>query len=174
MDKLDKLSFLAILILVVSASFLVAVYADETQDLDQDQYLVRQQARIFNPELERKVSIARDLLENNNLLKAEELATGLIGEYPYDGAPHMVIGDIQLRKQNPVAAMDSYRNGIDLNPDYLDKKTKVFQGKKIKATVLEAKALIEKEMRTSSGKGDLRKKRKTVYYMLRRIAGSCG
>jgi tetratricopeptide (TPR) repeat protein len=129
---------------------------------------------VFNPELDRKVKVAKDLLENNNLLKAEELATGLISEYPYDGAPHMVIGDIQLRKQNLVAAMDSYRNGIDLNPDYLDKKTEVFQGKKIKATVLEAKAIIEKDLQENPGNGDLRQKRKTVYYMLRRIAGSCG
>lgn len=172
MDKLDKLSLLAIIILVVSVSFLVAVYADDPQD--QNKYVIRQQVRVFNPELDRKVKIAKDLLENNNLLKAEELATGLISEYPYDGAPHMVIGDIQLRKQNPVAAMDSYRSGIDLNPDYLDKKTEVFQGKKIKATVLEAKAIIDKDLKANSWNRDLRQKRKTVYYMLRRIAGSCG
>ena len=172
MDKLDKLSLLAIIILVVSVSFLVAVYADDPQE--QDKYVIRQQVRVFNPELDRKVKVAKDLLENNNLLKAEELATGLISEYPYDGAPHMVIGDIQLRKQNLVAAMDSYRNGIELNPDYLDKKTKVFQGKKIKATVLEAKAIIEKDLQENPGNSDLRQKRKTVYYMLRRIAGSCG
>ena len=172
MDKLDKLSLLAIIILIVSASSLVAFYANGTQA--QDQSVVRQQVRLFDPELDRKVKIAKNLLENNNLLKAEELATGLISEYPYDGAGHMVVGDIQLRMQNPVAAMNSYRNGIDLNPDYLDKKTKVFQGKKIKATVLEAKAVIDKELKANSGNSDLRKKRKTVYYMLRRIAGSCG
>ena len=172
MDKLDKLSLLAIIILIMSASSLVAFYANGSQALDQS--VVRQQVRVFDPELDRKVKIAKDLLENNNLQKAEELATNLISEYPYDGAPYMVIGDIHLRKQNPVAAMDSYRNGIDLNPDYLDKKTKVFQGKKIKATVLEAKAAIDKELKVDSGNGDLRQKRKTVYYMLRRIAGSCG
>ncbi len=172
MDKLDKLSLLAIIILVVSVSFLVAVYANDTQN--QDKYIIRQQVRVFNPELDKKVKVAKTLLENSNLLKAEELATGLISEYPYDGAPHMVIGDIQLRKQNPVAAMNSYRDGIDLNPDYLDKKTEVFQGKKIKATVLEAKAIIEKDLQENPGNSDLRQKRKTVYYMLRRIAGSCG
>ena len=172
MDKLDKLSLLAIIILGVSASFLVAVYADDTQG--QDKYVVRQQVRVFNPELDKKIKVAKTLLENNNLLKAEELATGLISEYPYDGAPYMVIGDIQLRKQNPVAAMDSYRNGIDLNPDYLDKKTEVFQGKKVKATVLEAKAIIEQDLKANPRNGELKQKRKTVYYMLRRIAGSCG
>jgi len=156
----------------VSASFLVAVYANDAQD--RDEFVVRQQARVFNPELDRKVKIAKDLLENNNLLKAEELAEVLINEYPYDGAPYIVIGDIALRKQDPVAAMESYRNAIDLNPDFLDKKTEVFQGKKIKATVLEAKASIEKDLVASPGNDDLRERRKTVYYMLRRIAGSCG
>ena len=172
MDKLDKLSLLAIIILVVSASFLVAVNANDTRE--QDQFVVRQQMRVFNPELDKKVKVARNLLENNNLLKAEELLTALISEYPYDGAPHMLIGDIALRRQDPVAAMESYRNATDLNPDFLDKKTEVFQGKKIKATVLEAKVSIEKDLAASSGNGDLREKRKTVYYMLRRIAGSCG
>jgi len=172
MDKLDKLSLLAIIVLGVSTSFLVAGYANDTPG--QDKYAVRQQVRVFNPELDKKVKVAKTLLENNNLLKAQELATGLISEYPYDGAPHMVIGDILLRKQDPVAAMDFYRNGTDLNPDYLDKKTEVFQGKKIKATVLEAKAIIEKDLQANPGNGDLKQKRKTVYYMLRRIAGSCG
>lgn len=172
MDKLDKLSLLAIVILVVSASFLVAVYADDTGDVDRD--VVRQQVRVFNPELEKRLKIARDLLENSNVEKAEELATALMGEYPYDGEPHMIIGDIWLRKQNPVSAMASYRNGIDLNPDYLDKKTEFFQGKKIKATVLEAKAVIEVELQADPGSSDLKQKQKTVYYMLRRIAGSCG
>jgi tetratricopeptide (TPR) repeat protein len=172
MDKLDKLSLLAIVILVVSASFLVVVYADDKQS--QDQLAVRQQVRVYNPELDKKVSVAKDLLENNNLLKAEELAKVLINEYPYDGAPHMVVGDIELRKQDSVAAMEAYRNAIDLNPDFLDKKTKVFQGKKIKATVLEAKNIIEKDLAVNPGNQDLKDKRKTVYYMLRRIAGSCG
>lgn len=172
MDKLDKLSLLAIVILIVSASFLVAVYANDTEG--QEQFVARQQVRVFNPELDRKVKVAKDLLENNNLQKAEELATGLISEYPYDGAPHMVIGDIELRKQDPVAAMESYRNAIDLNPDFLDKKTEVFQGKKIKATVLEAKNIIEDHLGETPGNDELREKRKTVFYMLRRIAGSCG
>ena len=172
MDKLDKLSLLAIIILVVSASFLDVVYANDEQS--QDQFAVKQQVWVFNPEVDRKVKVARDLLENNNLLKAEELAKVLISEYPYDGAPYMVIGDIELRKQDSVAAMVAYRNAIDLNPDFLDKKTEAFQGKKIKATVLEAKNIIEKDLAVSPGNPDLKEKRETVYYMLRRIAGSCG
>jgi len=172
MDKLDKLSLLAIVVLIVSTFFLVVVYADDTQS--RDRFALQHQVTAFNPELEKKVKTAQGLLENNNLIKARELARVLISEFPYDGTPHMVIGDVELRNQDPVAAMESYRKAVDLNRDYLDKKTEVFQGKKIKATVLEAKVIIEKELATSPGNDDLRGKRKTVYYMLRRIAGSCG
>ncbi len=171
MDKLDKISIVAIILLVVSASFLVVVHADDEQGQEQ---FVEQRVRVFNPELDQKVRVAKDLLENNNLLKAEELAKLLVSEYPYDGGPHMVLGDIELRKQDPVAAMEAYKDAIDLNPDFLDKKTEDFQGKKIKATVLEAKAVIEKELAKGQSANDLKEKRKTVYYMLRRIAGSCG
>jgi hypothetical protein len=83
-------------------------------------------------------------------------------------------GDLHLRQQDPVTVMLAYKNGIDLYPDSLDKKTKVFQGKKVKAVVLEAKAIIEKDLKSNPGNGELKQKRKTVYYMLRRIAGSCG
>jgi tetratricopeptide (TPR) repeat protein len=172
MDKLDKLSLLAIILLIASTSFLVAVYADDSLKGEKTQIL--RQVRVVSPELAKKVEVARNLLENNNLPKAAELARTLIKEYPYDGGPYMILGDVELRQQDPVAAMDSFRSGIDLNPDYLDKKTKVFQGKKIKATVLEAKAVIEKDLRKNPGNSELKQKRKTVYYMLRRIAGSCG
>ena len=63
---------------------------------------------------------------------------------------------------------------VDLNPDYLDKKAPDFQGKKIKNTVNEARHLIEVELNKNSADKDLRSYRKTVYYMLRKIAGSCG
>jgi len=133
-----------------------------------------QEVRPFNTELENKVKVARVLLDKNNLQKAEELFTSLITEYPYDGSPYMVKGDLHLRQQDPMSAMLAYKNGIDFNPDYLDKKTKVFQGKKVKATVLEAKAILEKDLKSNPGNGELKQKRKTGYYMLRRIAGSCG
>lgn len=172
MDRLDRISLLAIVLLTVSASFLVAVYAGDSAS--SERFLVRQQAPVLNPELDKKVRVARDLMENNNLAKSEELATLLLQDYPYDGKPHMILGDIRLRQQDPIGAMESYRRAVDLIPDFLDKKSELFQGRKIKATVQEARALIEKELQAGFATDELTAKRKTVYYMLRRIAGSCG
>jgi cytochrome c-type biogenesis protein CcmH/NrfG len=172
MDRLDRLSLLAIVLLAVAVSFLVAVNAGGSAG--GEPYVARPQAPVFNPELDKKVRVARDLMENNNLAKSEELATLLLQEYPYDGKPHMIMGDIRLRQQDPLGAMDSYRSAVDLTPDFLDKKSELFQGRKIKAAVQEARAFIEKELQAGPRTTELAAKRKAVYYMLRRIAGSCG
>ncbi|MBW2502344.1 MAG: hypothetical protein JRD39_05325 [Deltaproteobacteria bacterium] len=172
MDRLDRISLFAIVLLAVAASFLLAVHAGDAAS--RERYVERPPAPVFNPELDKKIRVARDLMENSNLAKSEELATLLLQDYPYDGKPYMIIGDIRLRQQDPVGAMESYRSAVDLTPDFLDKKSELFQGRKIKAAVQEARALIEKELQAGAATGELAAKRKTVYYMLRRIAGSCG
>ena len=172
MDRLDKISLVTIVLLAVAAGFLVAVHAGDTAA--REGYVTRQQAPLFNPELDKKIRVARDLLENNNLAKSEELARILVRDYPFDGKPQMVLGDIRLRQQDPVGAMAFFRSAVDLTPDFLDKKSELFQGRKIKATVREARTIIEKELGAGPRTPELAAQRKTVYYMLRRIAGSCG
>ena len=86
----------------------------------------------------------------------------------------MLMGDLFMRKQDPVKAMHEYRQAIDLNPDYLDKKTPLFQGKKLKVAVGEALAEIEHRLRQNPGDEALRSEKKIIYYLYRRIAGSCG
>jgi hypothetical protein len=85
----------------------------------------------------------------------------------------MVLGDIYMRKQQAVRGVLEYREAIDLNPDYLDKKTPLFQGKKLKVAVREALTEIEEGLRRNPADESLKKGRKALYYLQRRIAGSC-
>jgi hypothetical protein len=84
------------------------------------------------------------------------------------------MGDLMMRKQKPVAAMYSYKEGVDLNPDYVDKKTQLFQGRKIRNTVKEAKEIIETALSKHPGDKEMKEAKKSLYYLLRRLAGSCG
>jgi len=173
MDNLDKYSAISIVLLVILATILIfnQVSSGET---DSRKIMSSRQYAPPNPELKKKVQIASDLLQNNNLDKADTLIEELISQFPYDGSPYMMLGDLRMRQQSPIEAMLAYREAVDLHPDYLDKKTPDFQGKKIKNTVNEARHLIEVELNKNSADTDLRSYRKTVYYMLRKIAGSCG
>ena len=130
--------------------------------------------QIKDPALDNKIALAKSLLAGNNIEQAEKLLAELIQAYPFESVPYFLNGDVRLYRQDPVGAMLEYRKAVDLNPDFLDKKSDMFQGKKIKKTVEEARAVIESGLTANSADAALLTARKEYYYMLRKIAGSCG
>jgi hypothetical protein len=175
MDWLDRLSIWAIVILIISSFAVVVGHVGEARP---DRYIRQSPAAAdhaaVNEERDSMLKLARNLMEGAGLEKAELLVGELLQKYPYDGQTHMVMGDILMRKQEPVRAVLEYREATDINPDFLDKKTPFFQGKKIKTAVTEALAEIDTKIRLAPDSESLKKERKTIYYLQRRIAGSCG
>ena len=174
MDRLDRISIWAIVILIISSFALISGHMGEARpDRSPQQRAAVSNAAATSGEIAGRVKLARNLMEAGNLVKAEVLVRDLIQNYPYEGEPRMVMGDICMRRQEPVRGMLEYKEAIDLNPDYLDKKTPLFQGKKLKIAVREALAEIDEGLRQNPADESLKKDRKTLYYLQRRIAGSC-
>lgn len=170
MDKLDKISALAIIALALWALALVAVQLGREEARPEAQQAV---VRV-DPVLDKKIALTKTLLAGNNLEQAEKLLAEVIAAYPFEAMPYFLNGDVHLYRQDVVGAMLEYRKAVDLNPDYLDKKAAAFQGKKIKKTVEEARTVIESGLAAKGGDEALISARKVYYYMLRKIAGSCG
>lgn len=169
-DRLDKISALAITALALWALALVAVqFGKEEARPEAQQAVVR-----LDPVLDKKVALAKTLLAGNNLEQAEKLLAELMAAYPFEATPYFLNGDVRLYRQDPVGAMIEYRKAVDLNPDFLDKKSADFQGKKVKKTVEEARGVIESGLAAKGNDEALIAARKVYYYMLRKIAGSCG
>lgn len=171
MDRLDKFSALAITGLLLWGLFLLITQSGKQEERRESPRVAIQ---IIDPALDKKISLAKTLLAGNSLDQAEQLLTELIKTYPFEAMPYFLHGDAYLYRQDPVGAMREYRKAVDLNPDFLDKKSNLFQGKKIKKTVEEARLLIETGLTTNSADSALLAARKEYYYMLRKIAGSCG
>ncbi|MDA8159496.1 MAG: hypothetical protein M0T76_02065 [Desulfobacteraceae bacterium] len=172
MDRLDKIAALAMTGLAIWALALVVIQEHRPDDRPPSP---AQQAELrVDPALKQKLDLARTLLADNNIEQAQGLIAELIRTYPYEATPYLLQGDAFLYRQDVVAAMRSYRRAVDLNPDFLDKKSKLFQGKKIKKTVEDAGAAIESGLAARPEDERLLAGRKTYYYMLRKIAGSCG
>lgn len=174
MDELDKKTITAIIALVGALTLVFILQGNNVQSGNLSAAGARIEKRIYSPDLEKKVKVASGLLASNNLEKAEQLINGLLSEYPYEGQPYMLQGDLHLYRQNILQAMLAYKEAISYNPDFLDKKTPVFQGKKIKNTVKEARVYLEKQLAQNPSDNQLKEYKKTIYYMLRKIAGSCG
>ncbi len=174
MDWLDMVSLLVIVTGIISIVIISFEYTGEAgNNTDRSAVMNRQVTgeSLVPPE---KTKMISDLIAQNNIKKAEAVLGEMLEKYPYEGGMHMLKGDIMMRKQDPVSAIYSYRTAVEFNTDYVDKKTPLFQGRKIKVAIDEAKNIIESELIKNSDNKDMKKAKKTVYYLLRSLAGSCG
>ncbi len=174
MDRLDRISIWGIVVLIIASFALITGHMGEAKpERSPQQRAAVSDAAATHGEIAGKMKTAGNLMEAGNLAKAEVLVRDLMQNYPYEGEPRMAMGDIYMRRQEPVKAMLEYKEAVDLNPDYLDRKTHMFQGKKLKIAVREALEEIEKGLSRSPADESLKRDRKILYYLQRRIAGSC-
>lgn len=174
MDWLDRISGAAIIILVITSVVLISGHMGEAGP---DRTVSERQAMAVHPapnsEMTAELELIKDLIEAGTLDKAEAMTLALVQKYPFEGGPRMLMGDIFMRRQEPLKAMPEYRQAVYLNPDYLDRKTALFQGKKLKVAVSEALSGIEKAMHLNPDDASIISSRKDAYYLQRKIAGSC-
>lgn len=174
MDTIDRVSIWAIVILIISSFALITGHMGEARlERKVQQRMGITDVPVVRGELDSRVNLIKNLMEADNFSKAETLLKELIQQYPYAGEPHMLMGDLFMRRQEPVKAVFEYKEATDLNPDYLDKKTPLFQGKKLKTAVKEALAEIDRRIGLNPADASMRSDRKIIYYLQRRIAGSC-
>jgi tetratricopeptide (TPR) repeat protein len=174
MDRLDKVSIAVVVMLLLAAGVLLQGRTPAPKLAVAKQQLAAAADPAAAAEVENNSRIIRNLLESGDVVQAENLIKDLQQKYPYQAGPHMLMGDLLMRRQDPVLAMHAYKKAIDLNPDYLDKKTPLFQGKKLKTAVTEALAEIEIRLKKNPADESLKREKKDVYYLYRKIAGSCG
>jgi len=176
MDWLDKISSLAIASLVIGSFVVIYSHTDETKPVRDIQQRVEAAENFASIEdLNAKAIAIRNLMEAGNLTQAEVLTRELLQKYPStQGEPHMLMGDLLMRRQESIKAVHEFKDAIECNPDYLDKKTPLFQGKKLKVAVEEAQTEISRRLKMTPGDESLKREQKIVYYLYRKIAGSCG
>lgn len=173
MDNFDRQNLIAIALFACWFSWLV-VSSDATGK-NKDRPAGIQAAQLaLSPEYSARLNVARQLLAAGNMEKLKPLLDELSKSYPYQAEPLMLQGDYYIRLQQPVAAMNAFRQGLDLNLDYLEKKSSLYQGKKIKKIVAEAEEEIKRKLAVTSNDHQALENRKELYYMLRKLAGGCG
>ncbi len=174
MDALDKISIAVLIVLVAALVVLGMDYQPKAAaDVERAAKLKMNLAGISEIPVG-TIKTLKNLIALDNVKKAESLINDLLEKYPYEGEPYLLRGDIMMRKQEPVASLYSYKEAVDLNPDYVDKKAPLFQGRKIKVAIEESREIIQASLAENPGNSEIKKAKKTMYYLLRKLAGSCG
>ncbi len=174
MDNLDRISIIILIILITAMGVIGMDYHGDDESNANNAAGINRNITGISEIPDSRIKMLRNLVAVNNIGKAEALLEGMLKEYPYEGEPYMLMGDIMMRKQDPVAAIYAYKEAVDLNPDYVDKKAGLFQGRKIKVAIDEAKESINAAISKSPGDRKMKTAKKTMYYLLRKLAGSCG
>ncbi|MDA8169039.1 MAG: hypothetical protein M0Z59_04980 [Nitrospiraceae bacterium] len=172
MDWIDRASIWAITVLIIGSVALISNHTGAARP-GRSQQKARAGYAPASGEMDSQAKLVKDLIDSDNLDKAGSLAQEMMRKYPYNGEPHMLMGDVLMRKQDAVKAVMEYKKAVDLDPDYLDKNTPDFEGKKLQVAVNEALADIDKKIKQNPSDESLKSDRKAVYYLQRKIAGSC-
>jgi len=173
LDGLDRWAGGAIVVLGIVLLYLITVL-DTAATVNRQGPLAGPAAPPVSPEYAARSKLAVQLLAAGNMDKLKPLVNELIAGYPYQSEPFILLADYHIRRQDPVAAMHAYRQALDLNLDYLEKKSPLYQGKKIRNIVREAEQQINLALAGNPGDQAMRENRQEVYYMLRKLAGGCG
>ncbi|WP_417909068.1 hypothetical protein [Candidatus Electronema sp. PJ] len=89
--------------------------------------------------------------------------------------PRSFLWQAQLQYDNGdlADALASYRQAIDHEPGYIDRKSPIFVGKAIKKNVLEAKDKLQREVTLKPNDPDIKRALNELLYVQRRLAGGC-
>jgi tetratricopeptide (TPR) repeat protein len=82
-------------------------------------------------------------------------------------------GQLQYELGEVAASLASYRQAIDQEPGFIDKKSPLFVGKDIKLHVEEAQAKLQREQTLKPGDSSIKKALDELLYIKRRLAGGC-
>jgi tetratricopeptide (TPR) repeat protein len=82
-------------------------------------------------------------------------------------------GQLQYELGLIAESLASYRQALDREPDYIDKKSPLFVGKDIKRHVDEAQEKLQREATLKPGDASIKKALEELLYVKRRLAGGC-
>jgi tetratricopeptide (TPR) repeat protein len=82
-------------------------------------------------------------------------------------------GQLQYELGLIAESLASYRQALDREPDYIDKKSPLFVGKDIKRHVDESQEKLQREATLKPGDASITKALEELLYVKRRLAGGC-
>jgi tetratricopeptide (TPR) repeat protein len=116
------------------------------------------------------------LFEQRQFTQAMDKLKALQGLHPGNSRSLLWQARLQYETGSSVDAIASYRQAIDSEPGFVDKKSPLFELaviKQLKQRIDESKEKLKREMNLKPGDSSLKKAFNDLLYLQRRIAGGC-
>jgi tetratricopeptide (TPR) repeat protein len=112
-------------------------------------------------------------MEQGQLEEASSRLDEAIQKYPGRSFSHIMMARLSLKKGGMADAIGNYRQAVEKDPDYIDKKTPLFVGEEIKVLVKEGLEKFSREKKLRPDDQSVQQALKDVYYLQRRLLGGC-
>lgn len=113
------------------------------------------------------------LLEQRQTAAAMERLAEIKAAHPDNPESFIFQAKLENRDGQIAAAIHSYRMAVDIDPDYIDKKTPVFIGDEIMQMITDTRSKLQREKKLKPDDKSIHLALEDIYYLQRRIAGGC-
>jgi tetratricopeptide (TPR) repeat protein len=176
MDRLDKLSIAAIAgFTLIIVGMLVNHEVTGTQQHNPG-LAVKVQPDAHTLQIEMDKKIYQEVISYKNKgLYAEAMAElrDVMARYPERPRSYVYLAQLYLEQGKLGDAIHHYRQAVETEPDYVDERTPLFIGDKIKAVVTEGREKFAREKALKPKDKKIKMALQDVYYLQSRLAGGC-
>jgi tetratricopeptide (TPR) repeat protein len=172
LDKFDIINISAAAVLAAAAVFYCV--AGEGNTAAADSIAAARSGRIkADPDMAPKIAAAKVLMQSGQMREAARELKDLCRKDPFDASAHALLGQACSSLQDYPLAVKEYRMCLELDADYVDKKSGKFIGNGINCMLSECKPQLESELSKNPGDKQASGAIRDVHYLERMLAGGC-
>jgi len=176
MDWLDKLSIAAIAGLTLITIGMLA-NQEIVKRREENPGVVAKEEKgsyILQMEIDKKLYQEVTSYKKQGLYtKAMAKLKDIMKRYPEKSLSYVYLAQLYLEQGELADSIHNYRRAVEMEPDYVDERTPLFIGDKIKELVTEGREKLGREKALKPKDREVRKALKDVYYLQSRLAGGC-
>jgi tetratricopeptide (TPR) repeat protein len=176
MDWLDKLSMAAIVGLTVIAIGMLANHEIIKRRHDNPGTEAKNEKGSYALQMETDKKIYQEVasykeqgLYTEAMAKLEDIRK----KYPEKPMSYVYLAQLYLEEGRLADGIHNYRRAVEMEPDYVDERTPLFIGDKIKELVIEGREKFGREKALKPKDKKVMKTLKDIYYLQSRVAGGC-
>ena len=176
MDWLDKLSIAAIAGLTLITVGMLANQEIVKRRQENPGVVAKEEkgSYILQMEIDKKLYQEVTSYKKQGLhTKAMAKLKDIMKRYPEKSLSYVYLAQLYLEQGELADSIHNYRRAVEMEPDYVDERTPLFIGDKIKELVTEGREKLGREKALKPKDREVRKALKDVYYLQSRLAGGC-
>jgi tetratricopeptide (TPR) repeat protein len=176
MDRLDKLSIAAIAVFTLLIGGMLVNHEVTGTQHDNPSLAANEQKDSYALQMEIDKKIYEEVISfKSKGLYTEAMAElrDVMARYPEKPRSYVYLAQLYLEQGKLGDAIHHYRQAVEMEPDYVDDRTPLFIGDKIKGLVTEGREKFAREKALKPKDKRIKMALKDIYYLQSRLAGGC-